>query len=74
VVASVDLGCARRVLRHRSSRRYLRDGGWTGDVDMAKEFQSIRQAVEVCLEQELSEVDLVLCFDGAFLEITVKVR
>jgi hypothetical protein len=52
----------------------LREGGWTSDVNKAREFNSIREAVEICLEQKLSEVDLVLRFDEVAIEITVRVR
>jgi hypothetical protein len=61
-------------LRHRLSRKYLRDGGWTKDADKARDFQNIREVVETCLEQQLEEVDLVLRFDGTSLEITIRIR
>ena len=73
-MASLDVRNTRRLLRHRLSRKYLRDGGWTPDVNKATDFQNIRQVVETCLEQQLEEVELVLRFDGTSLEIAIRIR
>ena len=73
-MASIDVRSARRVVRHRVSRRYLRDGGWTKDVNQARDFHTIREVVETCVEKELREVELVLYLDGAFVEIAIRIR
>ena len=73
-MASLDVRTARRVVRHRRSRQYLNDDGWTKDLNKARDFQNIREVVETCLEQQLEEVDLVLRFDGTAVEITIRIR
>jgi len=73
-VASLDTTAAKRVLRHRQSRRYFRDGQWTENLEEASEFRNIREVVETCVRNELREVDLILHFDGVSIEIAVRIR
>jgi len=73
-VASLDTTSAKRVLRHRQSRRYFRDGEWTRNLEEARDFRNIREVVETCVRNELREVDLILRFDGISIEIVVRIR
>ena len=73
-MASVDTAPAKRVLRHRQSRRYFRDGQWIQSLEQASEFHSIQEVVEACVRNELRDVDLVLRFDGLSIEIMVRIR
>ena len=73
-MASVDVRSAGGVVRHRVLRKYLCDGGWTKDVNQARDFDTIREVAETCIEKELREVDLVLRFDGTSVEITIRIR
>ena len=65
---------AKRLLRHRNSQRYFRDGQWTENPQEATDFRNIREAVETCVRNELREVDLILRFDGTSIEIVVRIR
>ena len=73
-VASLDTSIAKRVLRHRPSRRYFNNGEWTRHLEEATEFGSIREIIETCARHELQEIDLVLRSERGCIEIIVKVR
>ena len=73
-MASVDTAPAKRVLRHRQSRRYFRDGQWIDNPEEANDFRNIREVVETCVRNELREVDLILSVDGISTEIAVRIR
>ncbi len=73
-VASLDTTTPKRVLRHRPSRRYFKNGQWTRHLEEATDFHDIREVVETCMRHELREMDLVLRFEAGCIEITVGVR
>src|SRR6266851_4625783 len=69
-VASLDTTLAKRVLRHRRSRRYFRDGEWTRNPQEATNFHNIRKVVETCVRNELRKVDLILSAPGISSALT----
>ena len=71
-MASLDRRTAKRVLRHRRSRAYFKEGAWTADIDEATEFPNVRQVAETCVRHQLREVDLVLSSEAGFLELTIR--
>lgn len=72
-MASLDTRMQRRVLRHRFSQTYFKDGAWTKNLDEASDFPNVRQVAEICLRHHLRDVDLVLRCAAGFLEIAVRV-
>jgi hypothetical protein len=62
------------VLRHRRSRRYFKDGGWTNNAEEANDFHNAREVAEICLQHHLEEVDLVLHSAAGVVEITIRLR
>ena len=71
-MASLDTRTARRVLRHRRSRAYFKEGAWTANIDEATEFPSVRQIAETCVRYRLREVDLIMSSEAGFMKITVR--
>ncbi len=53
----------KRVLRHRSSREYFKDGGWTSDPAQANSFSDVVEVAETCARYGLSDVELALQYD-----------
>ena len=70
-MASLDVRTLKRVLRHRCSHAYFKEGAWTKDRDEATEFPNVRQVAETCVRHQLREVDLVVSSGAGFMEITV---
>jgi hypothetical protein len=50
----------RRLVRHRATRQYLKDGGWTTDPLQASVFADSLDAVQACLRHGLTDVELAL--------------
>lgn len=55
----------KRVLRHRSSASYFKDGGWTRNPQEARSFSDVVEAAETCVRYGLSDVELALRYDAA---------
>ncbi len=53
----------KRVLRHRRSQEYFKDGGWTNKPEEANSFSDIVEAAEICARYGLSDVELAIRFD-----------
>ena len=53
----------KRVLRHKKSREYFKDGGWTADPNDAKCFSDAVEVAETCCRYQLNDVELALRFD-----------
>jgi hypothetical protein len=53
----------KRVLRHKDSREYFKDGGWTNDPSEANCFSDVVEAAETCSRYGLSDVELALRFE-----------
>jgi hypothetical protein len=50
----------KRVLRHRASQAYFKDGAWTRNAEEADCFEDVEQIAETCLRYNLSGVELAL--------------
>jgi hypothetical protein len=55
----------KRLLRHRKSLAYFKDGGWTDNPKEAKSFADVIEAAKACAEYGLEEVDLALRYEAA---------
>ena len=49
-----------RLLRRRSTQEYFREDGWTESPVDAKVFSDVVEAVEVCVELGLTDVELAV--------------
>jgi hypothetical protein len=59
----------KRVLRHRSSSAYFKDGGWTHKLEEAHSFSDVVEAAETCARYGLSDVELALRYDAAATDL-----
>lgn len=59
----------KRVLRHRSSAAYFKDGGWTHNLEEAHSFSDVVEAAETCARYGLSDVELALRYDAAATDL-----
>jgi hypothetical protein len=59
----------KRVLRHRNSREYFKDGNWTSDPAEASSFSDIVEVAETCARYGLSDVELALQYDPGGCEV-----
>jgi len=59
----------KRVLRHRSSAAYFKDGGWTHKLEEAHSFSDVVEAAETCARYGLSDVELALRYDAAATDL-----
>jgi hypothetical protein len=48
------------LVRHRATRQYFKNGGWTADPLEASVFADCLDAVQVCIRYGLTDVDLAL--------------
>ncbi len=55
----------KRFLRHRESRAYFKNGGWTTNPKEASHFSDVVEAAEVCAKFGLEDVDLALRYEAA---------
>lgn len=53
----------RRLLRHRNSKKYFKDGGWTHDPGEASCFSNALEAAAACARYQLDNVELALRFN-----------
>ena len=49
-----------RVLRHKNSLEYFKEGGWTNNPDEAKSFDDVVEVAETCTRYGLNDVELAL--------------
>jgi hypothetical protein len=54
----------RRLLRHKGSEEFFKDGGWTTDPEEARNFSNALEVAETCARFDLREVELTLRFDS----------
>ncbi len=59
----------KRILRHRDSRQYFKDGGWTADPGQASSFKDVVEVAEACARYKLDNVELALRFDSAACDV-----
>lgn len=50
----------KRLLRRRSTRQYLREGGWTENPEEARCFSDVVEVAETCARLRLHDVELTL--------------
>ncbi len=53
----------KRFLRHRHSREYFKNGGWTTDPKEADTFCDVVEAAQTCAQYNLSNVELALRYE-----------
>jgi len=63
--SSIEEKPVKRVLRHRASAAYFKDGGWTPNPEEAHSFSDVVEAAEFCARFGLSDVELALRYDAA---------
>ncbi len=51
---------ATRILRHKATRAYFAQNGWTQDPREARNFPDVLDAARACVENELIDVELVV--------------
>lgn len=59
----------KRMLRHRDSRQYFKDGGWTADPQEASSFKDVVEVAETCARYNLDNVELALRYDSAACDV-----
>jgi hypothetical protein len=55
----------KRFLRHRASREYFKEGGWTADAREADTFADVVEVAEVCTRYGLRDVELAVRYETA---------
>lgn len=53
----------KRLVRHRVTRQYLKDGGWTTEPLEGTVFTDSLDAIQACLRHGLTDVELALRID-----------
>lgn len=61
--------CIRRMLRHRASKAYFKDGSWTHSAEEADSFSDVLQVAEACVRYDLSDVEVALRFKEANCDV-----
>jgi hypothetical protein len=59
----------KRVLRHKDSREYFKDGGWTSNPNEANGFSDVVEAAEACTRYGLNDVELALRFESGACDV-----
>ena len=59
----------KRVLRHRESKAYFKDGGWTQSAEEADSFSDVVQIAETCVRYGLNDVELALRYEAASCDV-----
>lgn len=63
-----------RLVRHRRSRAYFKDGRWTEKAESATNFGDIQDVVEACLRYQLTDVELVMRFESKLPELAFPIK
>lgn len=59
----------KRVLRHKKSHEYFKDGDWTDNPKEASCFSDVVEVVEICTRYGLNDVELALRFETAECDV-----
>jgi hypothetical protein len=59
----------KRVLRHKRSHEYFKDGGWTDNPKEANGFSDAVEVAEICVRYGLSDVELALRYESAACDV-----
>ncbi len=62
----------RRLLRHKISQEYFRDGRWLNDPREATSYPDVLLAAQACIRYGLEDVEMVLRLDPAAADIFCK--
>lgn len=62
--SAVEEKTIKRLLRHRTSREYFKEGGWTSNPEEAESFSDVVEVAEACARYGLDNVELALCYDA----------
>jgi hypothetical protein len=55
----------KRLLRHRESMAYFKNGEWTSDPKEASCFSDVVEAAQACAQYGLKDVELALRYEAA---------
>jgi hypothetical protein len=59
----------KRVLRHKNSKKYFKDGGWTRNPKEASGFSDVVEAAQICIRYDLNNVELALRFESGACDV-----
>ncbi len=59
----------KRFLRHKASREYFKDGGWTANPAEANSFNDALEAAETCVRYGLNDVELALRYEKSLCDL-----
>ena len=59
----------KRFVRHKASRAYFKDGGWTDNPEEANCFSDVVEVAEVCARYGLNDVELALRFEATTSDV-----
>jgi hypothetical protein len=59
----------KRFVRHRGSREYFKEGGWTSNPEEADNFADVVEVAEACARYGLSDVELALRYDASASDV-----
>ena len=59
----------KRLLRHRGSREYFKEGGWTSDPGEADSFADVVEVAETCARYGLNDVELAVRYQAAACDL-----
>ena len=55
----------KRFMRHKTTRDYFWNGGWTSNPDDASSFSDVVEVAETCTRYGLSDVDVAVRFESS---------
>lgn len=58
-----------RMLRHRISREYFKNGGWTPNPEEASSFADVLEAARTCNQYGLTNVEIALRCQSAKADV-----
>lgn len=59
----------KRLLRHRESMAYFKNGGWTTNPKEARSFSDVVEAAETCARYGLKDVELALRYEAGDADV-----
>jgi hypothetical protein len=59
----------KRVLRHKNSKKYFKNGGWTRNPKEASGFSDVVEAAQMCIRYDLNDVELALRFESGACDV-----
>lgn len=68
-VQSTEEKAIKRFLRHKSSREYFKNGGWTSNPEEADSFSDVVEVAQTCVRYGLSDVEMALRYEAAACDV-----